>query len=505
MPKAPSAPDRFAEGVDGRRPLCPEAFDTAKAAITVAIKRCPPIRNIKAWGILACSGRGATGGQYLMELIPSGGGTPFFTSFDRITDLYCLPLMGVYKCCAGFLCSILLAVLVTVVPRYWELRTESIPPLVPPANLLPKAEVVEDTIQKNATLLATLVDYNVPVALANDLAGLIKPVFDVRRLRFGNPFRIEKEFDGTLKAFEYKIDDESILKVQKAADSYAAKVEKLDFETREKTIIVEIRTSLWDAFGDQPKREYLATELAEMFQWQVDFNTEIQPGDQIWLNVDEYFHDGDFVKYGKIQAAELVNAGRRYRGFLFRDSYYDEKGVALKRAMLASPLKFSPRISSGFTHRRMHPILGTARAHLATDYAAPAGSAVVAVANGVVTTAGWSGGYGNLVQIKHANGSTSGYAHLSSIAPGVRAGHTIKQGESVGLVGQTGLATGPHLHFMMTQKGNPINPVSALKKGEPAPPIDGSLKAEFAAHIAPIQVMRENHLATNLTSKPAHQ
>ena len=129
-----------------------------------------------------------------------------------------------------------------------------------------------------------------------------------------------------------------------------------------------------------------------MFQWQVDFSTEIQPGDQIRLIVDESVHDGNFVKYGKIQAAELVNAGHRYRGYLFKGSYYDEKGVSLKRAILASPLKFTPRVTSGFTSRRMHPILGTARAHLATDYGAAAGSPVVAVANGTVTFAGWDSG-----------------------------------------------------------------------------------------------------------------
>src|SRR5262249_24967879 len=278
------------------------------------------------------------------------------------------------------------------------------------------------------------------------------------------------------------------LKVQKGDDAYEAKVEKLDLETRETVVTAEIQSSLWNALADLPKREYLATELAEIFQWQGGFSTEIQPRGQIRLIVEESDHDGNFVKYGKVQAAELVNAGRKYRGFLFRDSYYDEKGVSLTRAMLASPLKFTPRISSGFTSRRMHPILGMERAHLATDYAAPAGSPVVAVANGTVTFAGWDGGYGNLVRVKHASGLTSGYAHLSKIGPGVRTGRAIKQSELVGLVGQTGLATGPHLHFMMTKNGTPINPVPALKKGEPAPPIDGKLKAEFAQSAAPLQL-----------------
>ena len=400
--------------------------------------------------------------------------------------------MGFYKCKIGLVWSLVLAVLIIVVPKYWELRIDSIPPLAPPPAVdVPKTEVYEDTIQRNRTLVATLVDYDVPVAIANEVADLIRPVFDLRKMRFGNAFRLEKESDGTLKAFEYKIDDERVLKVHKGTDSYEAKVEKLDLETRETTITAEIHSSLWEALSDLPKREYLATELAEIFQWQVDFSTEIQPGDQIRLVVDESLHGGNFVKYGKIQAAELVNAGRHYRGFRFEDSYYDQKAVSLKRAILASPLKFTPRISSGFTYRRMHPILGRERAHLATDYAAPAGSPVVAVANGTVVFAGWDGGYGNLVRIKHASGLVSGYAHLSHIASGIRAGRAIKQGELVGLVGQTGLATGPHLHFEMAKNGTPINPVPALKKGEPAPPLDAKLKAEFAKQIAPIEAKLE--------------
>jgi murein DD-endopeptidase MepM/ murein hydrolase activator NlpD len=412
--------------------------------------------------------------------------------------------MRVYKRIAGLIGSLLLAITIAVVPKYWELRIESIPPLAPPppvVNPLPQTEVVEDTIHKNTTLVATLVDYEVPAAIAHEVASLIRPIFDGRKLRFGNPFRLEKESDGTLRKFEYKIDDERVLKVEKASDAYEAKVETLDLEVRETTISTEIDSSLWDALAHVPKREYLATELAEMFQWQVDFSTEVQPGDRIHLIVEELLHDGAFVKYGKIRAAELVNAGRRYRGFLFKNSYYDEKGASLKRAILASPLKFTPRISSGFTRRRLHPILGRERAHLATDYAAPSGSPVVAVANGTVLFAGRDGGYGNLVRIRHTGGMVTGYAHLSRIAAGVRAGSAIKQSEPIGLVGQTGLATGPHLHFMMAKNGTPINPVTALKKGEPAPPIEGNLKAEFALLAAPLQAKLNGMATESLAAK----
>src|SRR2546428_5027882 len=203
--------------------------------------------------------------------------------------------MRFYKSRIGLIGSLLLAVLVAVIPNYWESKIDSIPLLAPPSIEIPKTQIVEDKIQKNRTLVATLVDYDVPIAIANHVADLIRPVFDLRKMRFGNPFRLERESDGTLRAFEYKIDDERVLKVHKGTDSYEAKVEKLDLETRETTITAEIHSSLWEALSDQPKREYLATELAEIFQWQGDFSTEIQPGDQIRLVVDESLSGGNFL------------------------------------------------------------------------------------------------------------------------------------------------------------------------------------------------------------------
>jgi murein DD-endopeptidase MepM/ murein hydrolase activator NlpD len=404
--------------------------------------------------------------------------------------------MGVHKCKIGFIWSLLLVICIALIPRYWELRFESIPPVLNAPLPVPKPEIVEDTIQRNRTLVATLVDYDVPVTLANEVADLIKPVFDVRHLRFGNPFRLEKALDGRLSKFEYKIDDERILKVQKEqnADSYEAHVEKVDLETREDVIDAEISTSLWGALGDRPRGEYLVTNLAGIFQWDVDFNTAIQSGDKIRVVVESQYHDGNFIKYGKIQAAELLNAGHTYRAFLFKDEYYDEKGNAVKRAMLASPLQFNPRITSGFSRARPHPILGGVRPHLAVDFGAPTGAPVVAVANATVTFAGWSNGYGNLIQLKHANGLTTGYGHLSKFASGVHSGAVIHQNQVIGYVGMTGLATGPHLHYMMTRGGTPINPLSV--KAQPAIPISASLKGEFLAHIAPRQLQFQNLVAS---------
>jgi murein DD-endopeptidase MepM/ murein hydrolase activator NlpD len=352
---------------------------------------------------------------------------------------------------------------------------------------LPRIEVVEGAFKRNTTLVATLVDFDIPAELAENVARLIQPVFDVRGFRSGKPFKLEKDTDGTLRAFEYKISDEKILEVQRGADTYEAKVSTLNFESRDTVITSEItssRNSLYAALAEQERSAVqLAEKVAAIFAWDVDFNTDLQVDDSIRIVVPAYYHEGEFIKWGDIQAAELVNSGKTYRAYRYEGSYYDAKGNAVKRAMLASPLPFNPRVTSGFARRRLHPILGTSRPHLAVDYGAPTGTPVQAVAKGTVTFAGWDSGYGNLVQIRHSGGLTTGYAHLSKIA--VRAGSTVAQGDFIGRVGQTGLATGPHLHYMMTKSGKPIDPRSL--KAEPPIPIDAKLLPSFLDHITPMQ------------------
>ena len=392
-------------------------------------------------------------------------------------------VVGKYK--IGLIWSLLLSVVLAVLPRLWDLQNqhEFVPNL--PAIELPKTEIIEGAIQKNTTLVATLIDLEIPTELAHQLADLIQPVFDLRKMRFGNFFRVEKEIDGTLRKFEYKIDDERVLKVEKTEDQYKAEVEKLEFEIREKVFDTEIQSSLYQSLDEFDKGEMLAIDLADIFSSDVDFNTEIQKGDEIRVVVDAQYYEGEFVKYGPIQAAELVNSGKTYRAFRFREFYYDGAGNSMKRAFLRSPLKFEPRVTSGFSSARMHPILGQVRSHLAVDFGAPTGAPVVAVANGTVVSAGWNGGYGQLVQVKHPNGLTTGYAHLSRISAGVHPGKSVRQGDVIGLVGQTGLATGPHLHYMMTRGGKAINPLSI--KAEPPVPMAANLKPEYFQHIAGLQ------------------
>jgi len=351
----------------------------------------------------------------------------------------------------------------------------------------PRIEVVEGAFKKNATLVATLVDLEIPIEIANNIARLIQPVFDVRGFHTGNTFKLEKDTEGNLRAFEYKISDEKVLEVHRDEDGYAAKVSKVDLESRDTVVIATITkqdNNLYAALSQQDKGAVaLAENVASIFAWDVDFNSELQVEDRIRIVVPAMYHEGQFVKWGTIQAAELLNSKKIYRAFRFEDSYYDAKGNAVRRSLLVSPLPFL-KVTSGFSYRRLHPITGNRTAHLALDYGAPTGTRVQSVAKGVVTFAGWENGYGNLVRIKHSGGLSTGYAHLSRITAGIRVGASVDQGEVIGNVGQTGLATGPHLHYMMSKNGKVINPMSM--KAEPPIPIDTRLLPTFEAHIAPL-------------------
>jgi len=373
---------------------------------------------------------------------------------------------------------------------------------------VPRIEIVEGSFKKNSTLVATLVDFDVPSELAHKVAALIQPIFDVRGFRSGQAFKLEKDAQGNLRAFEYKISDEKILEVQRtdsadAADSFAAKVSTLPLEQQDTVITTQItpqRNSLYAALTEeQGEAVQLAEKVASIFAWDVDFNSDLQVNDSIRIVVPAYYHEGKFVKWGDVQAAELVNSGKNYRAFRFEGSYYDAKGNALKRAFLASPLPFNPRITSGFARARLHPILGQSRPHLAVDYGAPTGTPVQAIANGTVIFAGWNAGYGNLVQIRHTGGLTTGYAHLSSIASDVRLGRKISQGDLVGRVGATGLATGPHLHYMMTKNGQAINPLKM--KSEPPIPLDAKLLPMFHEAIAPREAQLSGSSAVQSAAK----
>jgi murein DD-endopeptidase MepM/ murein hydrolase activator NlpD len=255
-------------------------------------------------------------------------------------------------------------------------------------------------------------------------------------------------------------------------------------ETRTAVVSGTIDSSLFGAIDAAGEGDQLAVDLADVFAWDVDFNTELQPGDSFRVAVEKQYVEGELVRYGRVLAAELVRGPRTLRAVRHEAAgqpagYFDLDGRPLRKAFLRSPLRFT-RISSRFTTSRLHPILNVRRPHLGVDYAAPAGTPVHAASDGVVVTAGWEGGYGKTVRLRHANGYETLYGHLSRID--VRRGQRVQQGARIGAVGATGLATGPHLDYRMARQGQFVDPLRIQLP--PAEPVARSERASFDAEAA---------------------
>jgi murein DD-endopeptidase MepM/ murein hydrolase activator NlpD len=313
-------------------------------------------------------------------------------------------------------------------------------------------------------------------------------VFDLRQIRAGNRVAVGRSLDGELRALRYKIDPERLLLVAAAgapgtADAeFRAEIKLTPAISETVAVAGVVRGSLFEGVVDAGEEPELAILLADIFGWDLDFHSDPRRGDTFRVAVERRKYPGGEVRYTKIVAAEYVNAGKPYQAVLFRDgsgkaAYYAPDGSSLQKAFLRSPLKFSAPITSRFSRSRFHPILRTHRPHLGIDYSAPQGSPVQAIGEGRVVFAGYKGGAGNTVHIRHSNGYETMYLHLSRIH--VRAGSRVGQGEIIGRVGSTGLSTAPHLDFRITQNGAYRN-FAALNL-PPAEPVARSLRKEFAA------------------------
>lgn len=329
----------------------------------------------------------------------------------------------------------------------------------------PPVERVERVIRRNSTLQEIFLDLGFTAREIHDLVQDVKPVYDLNHVRAGRSLVIERTADGNLQSLKYPIDDEEYLLVRREPDQYVATRERHDFQVVEEEFYGEVETSLWDTLVAQGESPWLVVELHQILQWDVDF-TALQPKDSFKLIVEKKYLEGEFVKYGKISAVQFASAARTFYVFRFEDpqgqiSYYDDKGDAVRKAFLKAPFHFDPRVTSRFSHSRYHPILKTRRPHLGVDYGAPTGTPVLASASGAVIFRGREGGYGLLVKIRHPNGYVTSYAHLSRID--VQRGQKVSQGEQIGRVGATGLATGPHLDYRVQDKsGRFINPQNVL-------------------------------------------
>ncbi len=349
--------------------------------------------------------------------------------------------------------------------------------------------VISARVTAGATLASLLRAQSLAAA---DVAAMINragAVFDLRKVRVNQPYRLETDLAGSVTKFEYEIDGDRFLRLSRTdANDLSAELLPIPKTRRIEHVSGHIdrsASSLVSAVEAAGETIDLTLALADILGGEIDFSTEVQPGDRFDVSVEKQFRDDHvFAGYGPVTAVEFNNAGRRVRAVRFTPEggapgYFDERGTSMKRFFLASPLKFQPVITSGFSKSRLHPVLREYRAHLGVDYRAPAGSPVVSVSDGVVLSAGMAGASGRLVHIRHANGFESEYLHLSSIS--VRAGERVQQGEVIGRVGSSGLATGPHLDYRLKKNGAFINPVTAHRAMPPADPVPSAEKAAFAA------------------------
>ena len=328
---------------------------------------------------------------------------------------------------------------------------------------------------------------------ADDVEGMLasdRGIFDARRVRTGQAYRVERSDDGRARLFEDEIDPLSFLRLLPATPAdhdFTAEVVPYAVTTTTTTVHGAIdadSSSLFAAMSKAGETPDLSVSLADVFAGEVDFNTELQPGDHFRLVVDKSVRDHRVVGYAPLAAATLHNGGRTLVAIRFASGrgpagYYDTDGKSLKRFFLRSPLKFDPSVSSAFSRSRRHPVLNIRRAHLGVDYRAPSGAPVVAVSPGTVTMAAWTRGGGRTVKIRHASGYETAYLHLSSFGPGVRAGIHVSQGQLIGRVGATGLATGPHLHYELKKNGAHVNPAVEHRKLPPGEPVPAAQMEAF--------------------------
>lgn len=353
--------------------------------------------------------------------------------------------------------------------------------------LLPKEqETIAAVVPANATFDSLLRQQNLDEATTHAVVSTLATAFNPRALKAAQPYWLIRTLDGRFREFRYEIDTMKFLRVARneaSATLYAAEVVEYPRHVEVVAAAVEIskeHNSLIGAFEASGENIQLPLLLSEVFGGIVDFNSDLQRGDQFEVLFERVLRDGEFIGYGDLSAAMLHHGGKtftaiRAKGPDGKFAWYDENGRSTKRQFLASPLKFNPRITSGFSLNRKHPIYGFSRAHLGVDYGAPYGSEVRAVSPGTVLSAGRAGDGGNQIQLRHAGGYETYYLHLSRFAAGVRPGVHVAQGDVIGYVGATGAATGPHLDYRIKRNGVFVNPILERQRMPPGEPIPASL------------------------------
>ncbi len=346
-----------------------------------------------------------------------------------------------------------------------------------------------DEIRKDDTLAGLLKRLNVQNEDAIEFLQRSPDASDLAaRLRPGRAILAQTTDDGELLELQYQYGLNTALQIKRVASGYQAQQIQVALESRTLMKSANIQSSLFAATDGADIPDSIAMQIADIFSSDIDFHQDLRKGDRLAVVYAAEYSNGELSRPGKVLAVEFINQGKPYQAILYRspngeEHYYTPEGKSLNKAFLRTPIEFS-RISSGFTLARYHPVLKKWRAHKGVDYAAPTGTRIKATASGTVTFVGQKGGYGNVVVLKHANGVSTLYAHLSAFAAGLGRGQKISQGDIIGRVGQTGLASGPHLHYEFLINNQHHDP---LKVAQPkAAPLRASDMAAFSRQSRPL-------------------
>jgi len=341
----------------------------------------------------------------------------------------------------------------------------------------------DQKIKAGENFAAALQKFGLSATEAANASAAAQQAFNLRQVRAGNTITVGRSVEGSLREIDYKIDAGRMLKILPNESGYSAEIREIPSKTEVVAVSGRVDDSLFNAVEDAGESPELALRLAQIFGYDLDFYTDPRKGDTFRVILEKrIYRNGQSAGYGKIFAAEYVNGGKKYQALLFHDpagqpGYYDADGKSLQKAFLRSPLKYGAPVTSHFSRARFHPILKIYRPHLGTDYGAPVGTPVQAIGSGRVLFAGRKGGEGNAVHIRHANGYETMYLHLSRLF--VRTGQQVEIGKTIGLVGSTGLSTGPHLDFRILQHGQYKN---FERLGlPPSDPVNKKHWPEFAA------------------------
>ncbi len=369
--------------------------------------------------------------------------------------------------------------------------------------------VVEGHIKWNQNLSEILTAFNISYQDLHILSQRSKKVYDVRKLKAGSNYTIIHEDDSlkTARQFIFEPSPAEFV-VYNLKDSIYASVNRKPIEVRENVLAAEITSSLYNSILDQGASPLLVNQLVDVFAWQVDF-FRIAKGDKFKLIFDEELVDGEVIGIQNIKGAYFEHWGKSYYAIPFKIGekvdYFDEEGNSLRKTLLRAPLRFDKvRISSRYSMRRFHPVQKRYKAHLGTDYAAPRGTPIHTVGDGVVLEARFNRANGNYVKVKHNSNYTTQYLHMSKIARGIKPGTTVKQGQTIGYVGSTGLATGPHVCYRFWKNGRQVD---ALKVDLPSSDgIDSSYIDQFRiasdsirSVLDSIPSIKEDHLLARIS------